>query len=119
MDLTPLHNTHVCSFQKFIFQFVCIYIKKNYIFTQDSRIMFGSETDWVRNSLLNLRYLIVVAMAGELAAALTQHKGDADNLLGLGQVAEDQAAHLSQAVAEGGFDVSVFMLSRREMKKIT
>ena len=118
MDLTPLHNTHVCSFQKFIFQFVCIN-KKNDIFTQNSRIMFGSETDWVRNSLLNLRYLIVVAMAGELAAALTQHKGDADNLLGLGQVAEDQAAHLSQAVAEGGFDVSVFMLSRREMKKIT
>ena len=99
-----------------------VYIKKIIFlvfFTQDSRIMFGSETDWVRNSLLNLRYLIVVAMAGELAAALTQHKGDADNLLGLGQVAEDQAAHLSQAVAEGGFDVSVFMLSRREMKKIT
>ena len=62
MDLTPLHNTHVCSFQKFIFQFVCIN-KKNDIFTQNSRIMFGSETDWVRNSLLNLRYLIVVAMA--------------------------------------------------------
>ena len=28
MDLTPLHNTHVCSFQKFIFQFVCIYKNK-------------------------------------------------------------------------------------------
>jgi hypothetical protein len=55
-------------------------------------------------------YLVIVPGGGGLAAALSQHEGDADDLLGLGQVAEHQAAHLCQAVAEGGLDVRICVL---------
>ncbi len=55
-------------------------------------------------------YLVIVPGGGGLAAALSQHEGDADDLFGLGQVAEHQAAHLCQAVAEGGLDVRICVL---------
>jgi hypothetical protein len=55
-------------------------------------------------------YLVIVPGGGGLAAALPQHEGDADDLLGLGQVAEHQGPHLGQAVAEGGLDVRICVL---------
>jgi hypothetical protein len=60
-------------------------------------------------------YLIVISIAGLLAAALAQHERDADNLLGLRQVVEHQAAHLSQTVTECGFDIRVGVLSSRKI----
>jgi hypothetical protein len=59
-------------------------------------------------------YLVIVSGGGGLAAALPQHESDADDLLGLGQVAEHQAAHLGQAVAEGGLDVRICVLIKHK-----
>jgi hypothetical protein len=66
----------------------------------------GSSTTIIQVS----KHLVIVPGGGGLAAALSQHEGDADDLLGLGQVAEHQAPHLCQAVAEGGLDVRICVL---------
>ncbi len=66
----------------------------------------GSSTTSIHVS----KHLVIVPGGGGLAAALPQHEGDADDLLGLGQVAEHQAPHLGQAVAERGLDVRICVL---------